>query len=115
MIFPLFQLYGESAAIAAALAVTAFAAIPCHAYAISAVTGVLRSGGDVTWATILDLAPQWLACLPLTALAALVLKTGCWPIAIAIQMDSILKVPLCVWRVGSGKWINDLTRRRNVS
>ena len=115
VIFPLFQLYGESAAIAAALAVTAFAAIPCHAYAISAVTGVLRSGGDVTWATILDLAPQWLACLPLTALAALVLKTGCWPIAIAIQMDSILKVPLCVWRVGSGKWINDLTRRRNVS
>ena len=115
VVFPLFQLYGDAAAIATAMAVTAFAAIPVHAYAISAVTGVLRSGGDVGWATVLDLAPQWLACLPLTALTALVLKTGCWPIAIAIQMDSTLKVPLCALRIHGGKWIHDLTRKRALS
>lgn len=115
VVFPLFQLYGDAAAIATAMAVTAFAAIPVHAYAISAVTGVLRSGGDVGWATVLDLAPQWLACLPLTALTALVLKTGCWPIAIAIQMDSTLKVPLCALRIHGGKWIHDLTRERTLS
>nr|WP_326184455.1 MATE family efflux transporter [uncultured Oscillibacter sp.] len=110
VVFPLFKLFGESADIAAALAVTGFGTIPLHAYAISAVTGVLRSGGDVVWATALDLAPQWLVCLPLTALAALVLKTGCWPIAIAIQMESAVKVPLCVRRVGSGRWVHDVTR-----
>lgn len=110
VIFPLFKLYGESASIAVALAVTGFAAIPLHAYAISAVTGVMRSGGDVTWATILDLAPQWLLCLPVTALTALVWKTGYWPIAIAIQTEGLVKVPLCIWRIQSGRWINDVTK-----
>ena len=97
--------------IATALAVTAFLSIPLHAYAISSITGVLRAGGDVAFSTTLDLAPQWLLCLPLTALCALVLKTGCWPIAIAIQVESVVKVPLCAWRVGGGKWIHDVTRR----
>ena len=112
VIFPLFKLYGESARIAAALAVTGFGSIPIHAYAISAVTGVLRSGGDVGWATVLDLAPQWGISLTATALCALVLKTGCWPIAVAMQLDNCLKVPLCAWRISGGKWIHDVTRER---
>ena len=41
VVFPLFKLTGQSAAIAAALAVTSFVMIPLHAYSISAVTGVL--------------------------------------------------------------------------
>lgn len=110
VVFPLFKLFGESAAIAVALAVAGFGSIPLHAYAISAVTGVLRAGGDVAWATTLDLAPQWLAALPLTALVALVLKTGCWPIAVAMQVESIVKVPLCIWRIGGGRWIHDVTK-----
>ena len=109
VIFPLFKLFGESAQIATALGVVGFAAIPLHAYSISAITGVLRSGGDVTWSTALDLAPQWLLALPLTALFALVWHTGPWLIAIATQAESILKVPLCMWRINSGKWIHDVT------
>ena len=114
VIFPLFKLYGESAAIATAIAVASFLALPLHAHSISSITGVLRAGGDVGCSTFLDLAPQWLACLPLTALAALVLKTGVWPIAIAMQAECIIKVPLCTWRINSGKWINDLTRRHDT-
>jgi len=110
VIFPMFKLYGESVAIATAIAVMGFGTIPLHAYAISAITGVLRSGGDVAWSTALDVSPQWLVCLPLTALCALVLKTGCWPIAIAMQVESIIKVPTCIWRIRSGKWIHDVTR-----
>ena len=113
-IFPMFKLFGQSAAIATALAVTGFGTIPLHAYAISAVTGVLRAGGDVAFSTTLDLAPQWLLCLPLTALCALILKTGAWPIAIAIQMESVVKSPLCAWRIGGGKWIHDVTRGREI-
>ena len=101
--------FGLSAEIAAALAVMGFASIPLHACAISAVTGVLRAGGDVMWSTVLDIAPQWVVCLPATALAALVFKLGCWPIAFAIQLESIVKFPLCLWRVRGGKWVNDVT------
>ena len=110
VVFPMFKLFGESAVIATALAVCGFASIPIHAYAISAVTGVLRSGGDVTWSTVLDVGPQWLVCIPLTALVALVFQTGPWPIAIAMQVEGMIKVPLCIWRIGGAKWIHDVTR-----
>ena len=109
VIFPLFKLFGASAEIAAALAVMGFASIPLHACAITAVTGVLRAGGDVFWSTALDIVPQWAVCLPATALAALVFRLGCWPIAFAIQLESVVKFPLCLWRVQGGKWINDVT------
>ncbi|MBD5148261.1 MAG: MATE family efflux transporter [Oscillibacter sp.] len=109
VIFPMFKLFGQSAEIATALAVMGFASIPLSACAITTVTGVFRAGGDVFWATALDTAPEWLVCLPVTALAALVLKLGCWPIAFAMQLESVVKFPLCLWRVRSGRWINDVT------
>ena len=86
----------------------------CGNDAISAITGVLRSGGDVTWSTVMDVCQQWLACIPLTALVALVLQAGPWPIAIAIQVEGMIKVPLCIWRIGGGKWIHDVTKGRDA-
>ena len=112
VVFPLFKLYGESAAIATALAVTGFLSVPLHAYSISAVTGVLRAGGDVFWSTLLDVGPQWCMALPLTALLALVLKADYWWIAAAIQSESLLKVPLCALRIRTGQWIHDVTVRK---
>lgn len=111
VVFPLFKLYGQSAAIATALAVTAFAATPVHAYSISAVTGVLRAGGDVGWAAALDLLPQWVLCLPLTALLALVVGDGTnyWWVAAAIQAESLVKVPMCMLRCRKPIWIHDVT------
>ncbi len=109
VVFPLFKLYGESAKIATALAVTSFASTPLHAYSISAVTGVMRAGGDVNWAAALDLLPQWLIALPLTALAALVFHCNYWVIATVIQAESIFKVPFCMIHIGKGHWIHDVT------
>ena len=83
-----------------------------HAYSISAVTGVLRAGGDVFWSTLLDVGPQWCMALPLTALLALVLKADYWWIAAAIQSESLLKVPLCALRIRTGQWIHDVTVRK---
>ena len=109
VIFPLFKLYNLSAHLATTLAVTGFACIPFHAYSISAVTGILRAGGDVFWSTALDLAPQWLVALPLTALLALVLDADPWFVSLAIQAESFIKCPICLWRIRSRKWIHDVT------
>ncbi len=110
-LFPLFRLYGDSAAIATAMATVNFGTIPIQAMSISAVTGILRAGGDSAVSTILDLTPQWLVGIPLTAFLALALQTGCWPIAIAMQTENLLKVPLCLWRLHGDRWIHDVTRR----
>ena len=109
VIFPLFELYDLSAHLATTLAVTGFACIPLHAYSISAVTGILRAGGDVFWSTALDLAPQWLVALPLPAVLALVLDADPWFVSLAIQAESFIKCPICLWRVRSKKWIHDVT------
>ena len=109
VIFPLFELYDLSAHLATTLAVTGFACIPLHAYSISAVTGILRAGGDVFWSTALDLEPQWLVALPLTAVLALVLNADPWFVSLAIQAESFIKCPICLWRVRSEKWIHDVT------
>ena len=109
VIFPLFELYDLSAHLATTLAVTGFACIPLHAYSISAVTGILRAGGDVLWSTALDLAPQWLVALPLTAVLALVLNADPWFVSLAIQAERFIKCPICLWRVRSKKWIHDVT------
>ena len=109
-VFPLFQLYGQSAAVATAMAVANFVMTPFHAYTISAITGVLRAGGDVGWSMFLDVAPQWLMAIPLTALVALVLRSNYWIIAFAMQSEGLLKVPICVARIRSKKWIHDVTR-----
>ena len=109
VIFPLFKLYDLSAHLATTLAVTGFACIPFHAYSISAVTGILRAGGDVFWSTALDLGPQWLVALPLTALLALVLDADPWFVSLAIQAESFIKCPICLWRIRSRKWIHDVT------
>ena len=109
VIFPLFELYDLSAHLATTLAVTGFACIPLHAYSISAVTGILRAGGDVLWSTALDLAPLWLVALPLTAVLALVLNADPWFVSLAIQAESFIKCPICLWRVRSKKWIHDVT------
>ena len=109
VIFPLFELYDLSAHLATTLAVTGFACIPLHAYSISAVTGILRAGGDVMWSTVLDLAPQWVLALPLTAVLALVLDADPWFVSLAIQAESFVKCPICLWRIRSRKWIHDVT------
>lgn len=114
VVFPMFKLYNESAAIAFALAVANFLFFPFHACSTSAIVGILRGGGDVIWSTVLDNTPLWLVCLPVTALTALVLKTGVWPIVLSMQLENLVKFPFCVWRVGSGKWINDVTEGGTV-
>ena len=109
IVFPLFKLYDQTALIATALAVTGFASIPLHAYSITAVTGVLRAGGDVFCSAALDISPQWLVALPLTAVIALVMDASCWWVAAAVQAESLLKCPLCWYRIRKGRWIHDVT------
>ena len=106
--------YVEKPLTATAMAVTGFALIPANAVGISVITGILRAGGDIGWSTFLDLAPQWLLALPLTALFALILQSNCWLIAIAIQTEFAAKVPLCIWRMERGNWIHDVTRTGGV-
>ena len=53
--------------------------------------------------------PSGLVALPLTALLALVLDADPWFVSLAIQAESFIKCPICLWRIRSRKWIHDVT------
>ena len=110
-LYPLFSLSPLATEAAATLCVVYLILLPLKSFDISNITGVLRSGGDVRMATIIDLTPLWCVAVPLAALTALVLEAPLPLVCLGIYSENICKMPLGVLRLRSRKWINDVTRR----
>ena len=66
-LYPLFHLEGLALEIAVIMCVVYLFMLPMKAFDITNITGVLRAGGDVRMATIIDLCPLWLVAVPLAA------------------------------------------------
>ena len=86
--------------------------LPLRAFCATNIVGVLRGGGDVNFTTAVDVLPLWLVALPLAALSGLVAELGIFWVYLSIETENILKFFLSLWRLLSGKWIHDVTRRR---
>ena len=68
--------------------------------------GILRGGGDTKFLMIADIIFQWVASIPLGALAGLVLNMPPAIVLIALRIDFIIKSVWLVFRLKSGKWIH---------
>ena len=110
-LYPLFSLSPLATEAAATLCVVYLILLPLKSFDISNITGVLRSGGDVRMATIIDLTPLWCVAVPMAALTALVLEAPLPLVCVSIYSENICKMPLGILRLRSRKWINDVTRR----
>ena len=73
------------------------------------IVGVLRGGGDVKMATLIDLAPLWVVALPIAALSGLVFHLGIFWVYLGMMSESMVKSFVGLWRFRSGKWIRDVT------
>ena len=74
------------------------------------IVGVLRGGGDVKMATVIDISPLWLAAIPAAAVCGLVLRLDILWVYLAMTLENFVKCGLGLYRLRSGKWIRDLTR-----
>ena len=111
VLFPLFDLT-EGAAYAAGCMLTMYAlCMPMRAVNITNIVGVLRSGGDIMAAFLIDVVPVWVISVPLMAVSGLVLDAPLWLACICVQAESVCKGPIGYLRYRSGKWINDITRQ----
>ena len=68
--------------------------------------GILRGGGDTKFLMVADIIFQWVASIPLGALAGLVLHLPAALVLIALRIDFIIKSVWLVFRLKSGKWIH---------
>ena len=112
-VFPLFKLSPGASRIAALMITILGLAIPLKNFNQANIVGVLRGGGDVTAATIIDLAPLWLVSIPLCALAGLVLRLDIFWVYLCVPSESIVKFFIGLHRLRSGRWINDVTGTAN--
>jgi Na+-driven multidrug efflux pump len=82
---------------------------PFKAFNMSMIIGVCRAGGDTVFGVIYDLAFMWLVSLPLAAAAAFLFRAPVWFIYLLIIIEDPLKLTLGLWRLKTGKWLNNLT------
>ncbi|NCC68057.1 MAG: MATE family efflux transporter [Clostridia bacterium] len=80
-----------------------------RSYNSTNIVGVLRGGGDVKAAMLIDILPLWLAAIPMAAICGLVLKTDVLWVVLAVAVENLLKFSFGLWRFRSRKWINDVT------
>ena len=86
-----------------------FCLIPLRSFDSTNIVGVLRGGGDVRVATLIDLTPLWVVAIPLAALAGLVFRLGILWVYLAMSSENIIKCTFGVIRFRSKKWIHDVT------
>lgn len=81
-----------------------------QAYNTTMVVGVFRAGGDTKFGLVLDVSTMWFGSIILGFIAAFVLKLPVTAVYMIVMCDEIIKVPLCMYRYRSYKWLKDVTR-----
>ena len=109
VVFPLFKLPAEGIRIATTMEIFAALVFPLRSFDTTNIVGVLRGGGDVKAAMLIDVTPLWLAAVPVMAVVALVLEMDTvWGCAALYLVESVVKSPIGLWRLRSRRWIRPI-------
>ena len=109
-VMPLFSLSAVAERLCSVMLMCYACAIPLHSFSTTMVVGVLRGGGDVHASLFIDNFPLWCGTLPMMCLLGLVLKVPNEVFCLCLMIEYIIKSPLGLYRLHSGKWIHDITR-----
>lgn len=88
-------------------------AFSIRALSIVLIVGVMRGGGDVNYAFILETITMWLVGVPLTLVGAFVLH---WPVYLVYGMsiiEELVKSIIGLGRLKSGQWAKNVTHSLN--
>lgn len=108
-VYPIFDLSDTAASISTMMLSMTFCFVPVRAFNSTNIVGVLRGGGDVRAAAILDLTPLWLVAIPLAALNGLVFRTGIFWVYLSTFSENVVKCLFGIPRFRSRVWIHDVT------
>lgn len=108
-LYPIVNLSDAAARAATIMMTVLFVTLPLRSFNSVQIVGVLRGGGDVNTATLIDLLPLWVVALPLAALAGLILKLDILWVYIALAMEQVVKATMGILRIRSGRWVKDVT------
>lgn len=81
-----------------------------QAFNTTMVVGVFRAGGDTRFGLVLDVSTMWFGSIILGFIAAFILKLNVTAVYMIVMCDEIIKVPICIYRYRTYKWLKDVTR-----
>ncbi len=109
-IFPLVHLSPDAVKAAMFMLLLLAVTLPLRSLNLTNIVGVFRGGGDVRFAMLVDILPMYFLTVPLAVLTGLVFKLGIRAVLLCVFADDLIKTALCLPRLRSKKWINDVTR-----
>ena len=112
--WPVINLMGVESAYTAQLtaAILAFYCCWCPMRQLNyvLVVGILRAGGDTRISALLDVGVTLLWGAPWCYLLGYVFEVPfMWLVCGTFIAEDLVKLPLCLWRMKSGKWLHTLT------
>ena len=84
--------------------------VVCQAFNTTMIVGVFRAGGDTKYGLFADTSTLWFGSILFGFLAAYVFKLSVTAVYIIVMCDEALKIPLCLYRYYSYKWLKNVTR-----
>ena len=114
VLYPIFHLSPTAGDITTMMLTFVGVFLPLRAFDTVNTVGVLRGGGDVRVATLIDIIPMWCISIPLAALFGLGLKWGIFWVYVGMMSEHFIKFVLGLTRLRSRAWINDVTQFAHV-
>ncbi|MFI3250483.1 MAG: MATE family efflux transporter [Eubacteriales bacterium] len=106
---PIFQLSVLTTEIAITMSILLGITMSLRTFNCVAVVGVMRGGGDVRVAAVIDVAPLWLVSVPLAYLIGVTLHMSIFWVYIAMSAEHVVKFLLGISRLCTTKWVKDLS------
>lgn len=85
-------------------------AMPLKVFNIVSIVGILRGGGDAKQAFIIEASTMWLIGVPMAFTGALLFRLPIYGVVALTTLEEAVKFMLCMYRLVSGKWINNLVK-----
>ncbi len=82
---------------------------PLKSFNMCMIVGICRSGGDTVYSAIVDSAYLWLMGIPFGLLVGFYFQAAPFLIYAAFMSEEILKALTNIFRLKSGKWLNNVT------
>lgn len=107
-----FRVAQSTAAIAVSLLRVLAAVTLMRFVNIVVIVGILRGGGDTKFSLYIDVGSLWLIGVPLAFLGATVWHLSIAGVVALVAIEEVAKAGLGLWRVGTGRWVRDVTVAR---
>ncbi|GHU81876.1 MATE family efflux transporter [Spirochaetia bacterium] len=82
---------------------------PFRAFNITLIVGVCRAGGDTIFCVLYEMIFMWGFSLPLGAAANFIFHAPVWLIYLILCSEDVFKMFFGSWRLGTGRWLHDVT------